>query len=271
MPRLGALFLHLRFVAVICLSGCSLFLPHPDKSTSILGNAETPRDGRCSLAVVQDRKGLTRQIDAASVPVALLIHAQSSHSMREIRNHQSIYFEASRRDADRPRIYSPEMNRHEPSSPAPNTPAPSWRIESIDSRDTEGDAVLMSGSLFELLDPQRQEYLLLGSETGDTLVSRAQGSRFMVYKADVPDPTRPTTCDEQIRDEDFVFMREVTRSTWVHVSAAGTLNIHEIAGGKMLHPNGSSQNPDCTREEERCHNDSRGGLTCAWVPVCGTE
>ena len=104
--------------------------------------------------------------------------------------------------------YGTELNRHESSPAGQNTPARLWRIESIDSRDSGGAAVLMSGSVFELLDPQRQEYLLLGSDAGDALVSRAQGSRFMVYKADVPDSS----------EEIIGILSEFTPSNGAHTS-----------------------------------------------------
>jgi hypothetical protein len=107
-------------IGLVLLGGCSLFLPHPDRSSNVLGDADTPQDGRCSLAVAQDRKSLPGQIIADGVPTPLIVHVPSSIATnREIRNHQSIYFAASSRDADPPRNFEPGMSRHEsnPSQP----------------------------------------------------------------------------------------------------------------------------------------------------------
>jgi hypothetical protein len=254
-------------VALALLSGCSWFLPHPEKASNVIGDADTPEDGRCSLAVAQNRKSLTGQIIADGVPKPLIIHVQSpSAAMRAVRFGQSIYFDPSTSDADR--------DSKPPRSIAGHA---IWRIESAQDPSTEvaEEAVLTGGSTFLLRDPSASGYLRLASKatsvavTAVTAVTRAEASRFVILKADVPDSTRPTTCDEQIRDEDFVFVRILAPSTWVNVAAAGNLEVKPTPAGMRPAPGGSNTNPLCAREEERCHTDSRGGLVCAWAPVCG--
>jgi hypothetical protein len=245
-------------IGLTLLGGCSWFLPHPEKSSNIIGDADTPQDGRCSLAVAQARKSLFGQIVAAGVPKPLIVHAQFASSNRDIRNGQSIYFVASTRDTDPPREFA-GVSRHQ-SKGEPTAHSEMWQLKNL-NRDGEaaaGDTVLLDRALIELRELQ-----------GGAEPPRAELSRFIIYKADVPDPTRPTTCDAQIRDEDFVFMRALDPSTWAGVTATGSLEVQRGRPGRTTVPDGSNKNPDCAREEERCHTDAHGGLVCAWAPVCG--
>jgi hypothetical protein len=244
----------IALVALVILSGCSWFLPHPEKTSNVIGDADTPRDGRCSLAVAQNRRLQPGQVIAYGVPKLLIIRVQSpSATTREVRIGRSVYFDPSTREA------------HPPTEHA------LWRVDSVQNTGNEisEDAVLTDGSIFLLREPQGSGYLQMGSNAARLAVRRAEASRFIILKADVPDPTRPTTCDEQIRDEDFVFMRVLAPSTWVSVAATGTLQVQPALAGERPAPGGSNTNPLCAREEEHCHTDSRGGLVCAWAPVCG--
>lgn len=267
-----ALIRPVAIIGIALLCGCSWFLPHPESSSNVIGDADTPRDGRCSLAVAQHRKSLPGQIVADGVPTPLVIHMQFSIATnREIKSGQSIYFEASSRDADPPRNFGPDMSRHS-SSPSQPIPQPLlWRIEGVDPRGTviADNAVLMEGSLFELREPEGSSYLLLETKAANVAVPRGAASRFILYKADVPDPTRVTTCDEEIRDGDFVFVRTLAPSAWVNVASPGILRVQQFPAGSAPSPAGSNSNPRCAREEERCHVDRNGGLVCVWAPVCG--
>lgn len=250
--------------------GCSWVMPHPARSSSVIGDADTPRDGRCSLAVAQDRRLLPDGIAATGLPSALIIHADfaSAPNIRTISNGQAVAFEASTRDADPPRNYGPEMNRHGIAGPAPPR-STSWRIEVVDSQGNvpAADAALTNGSRFALREAQGSQYLRLAPKAGSTTVPRAEASLFIVYKADIPDSTRPTTCDETIRDEDFVFLRATAPSAWASLNQQGGLGISEAMAGKPA--SDSHSNPLCARQEERCRTDSKGGLICVSAPVCG--
>jgi len=244
-----------RAIAAIGLAlagGCSWFLPHPQKLSNIIGDADTPQDGRCSLAVAQDRKSLFGHVAADGVPKPLTIHA-SIAAAREIRNGESIFFTASTRDVDL--IPQPVL----------------WRIESVEVQGNAiaEDVVLMDRTIVELHAIDGSGYLQLQTTVASVAAPRAEASRFILYKADVPDPTRPTTCDAQIRDDDFVFMRALAPSAWVSVATTGVLEMHIALPGSKPAPVGSNRNPDCAREEERCHTDPHGGLVCVWAPVCG--
>ena len=45
---------------------------------------------------------------------------------------------------------------------------------------------------------------------------------FVIYKADVTNPNRPSTCDTQIRDGDYAYIRVLELGMWFRVSE-GTL------------------------------------------------
>jgi hypothetical protein len=258
-------------IGICVLGGCSWFLPHPDRASNVIGDADTPLDGRCSLAVVQNRKSLFGQIIADGVPKPLLIRIQSSDAPnREIQNGQTIFFVESTRDADPPRNFGPAMSRLQTKAQPMTRPA-LWRLEAVNASGnaiTE-NAVLMDRGVVELREIEGSGYLELQARSASIAVPRTEASRFVLYKADVPDPTRPTTCDGQIRDEDFVFVRTLAPSSWVSVAATGMLEVQSVPAGATPVAVGSSRNPECAREEERCHTDSRGGLVCVWAPVCG--
>ena len=246
----------LRFVAavsLVLLNGCSLFFPHPEKSINVIGDADTPKDGRCSLAVAQLRKSVPTQVGAAGSPTALIIHVGSSTAAsRTIGSGDMIYFEASAPDG----------------GPVPPDHSARYRIEGLDSKGATvvQGKVLMNGDWVALHDSQGLNDFEL--KENNKRVSLSVASRLVIYKIDVPDATRPTTCDEQIRDQDFVFLRVLDPSTWLMVSDAGVLMVRKGASGVGTeNPN----NPRCPREEERCRTDPRGGLVCAWVPVCAKD
>jgi hypothetical protein len=246
--------------AAVLLSGCSWFLPRPEQASNVIGDADTPQDGRCSLAVAQNRKSLPGQIVADGVPKLMVIHLQSPNAAaRQVKFGQTVYFEAS-------------SSTDQETKPAqPIAARGLWRIESAQDQGAQvaEESVLMGGNTFLLSDPQGSGYVQLAGKALSLAAARSEASRFTVLKADVPDSTRPTSCDEQIRDEDFVFIRVLTPSMWVNVTATGMLEVRRTLPGTRSTPDASNANPLCAREEERCRTDSRGLLVCAWTPVCG--
>jgi hypothetical protein len=240
-------------VLVLLLDGCSLFLPHPDKSSNVLGDADTPQDGRCSLAVASNRRSLPDLIAGEGIPTPLIIHVRSSvgSKSRTVSTGQSVDFEASTNHAS-----SAQAAQH----------STAWRIQTVDARGEAlaDGAVLANGSVFALREDTTSGYLRLDIQAVNTTVPQTEASRFIIYKADVPDSTRPTTCDEWIRDEDFVFLRTLTPSAWASADPLGMLFVQEAVRGKP-----ASSNPFCVRQEERCRTDSLGALVCVSAPVCG--
>jgi hypothetical protein len=94
------------------------------------------------------------------------------------------------------------------------------------------------------------------------------GAVFILVKADVPDRTRPTTCDDQIRAGDFVFLRTPNPSAWVTATAAGVPDIQHRLLARQSTPSGGAGNPACASDHETCRTDAGGGLVCVWAPSC---
>jgi hypothetical protein len=114
------------------LNGCSLItsaFPHPNPARPDRGIEQ------CPLEVSQSRKQLPSMIQAHGVPNPLIIRDRSlSAGNRLVKTGQSIYFFATRHDADPPRNYAPDMNRHvismEPAVPIPDSSV--WLIGGLD-------------------------------------------------------------------------------------------------------------------------------------------
>jgi hypothetical protein len=91
--------------------------------------------------------------------------------------------------------------------------------------------------------------------------SPAADREFLVFKADTPNPNRPTSCDALLRDGDFVYLQSVRPNTWVSVSG-GTL-VAEAARA----PDGSP----CRAPKETCYTDRYGGMLCVNHFECADE
>jgi hypothetical protein len=229
---------------VAWLAGCSWVLPHP---------SEPPPDRelvQCPLDLAQARKDLPVTVAQRGTPALLIIRMSSAQSTgRSIHNGQTVYFVATHHDVT-PALSLPA---------APAAPGSIWQVEAIDSSGgpLAPDSPLSDASLVRLQNPTNQRYLSLANDA-QSFSDRGQAESFSLFKADVPDSTRPSTCDTQLRDGDFVFVRTVARQSWVGVSDTGQL---------FTSP-GDGRNPQCAQQEERCLTDQRGGLVCAWTPAC---
>jgi hypothetical protein len=112
---------------------------------------------------------------------------------------------------------------------------------------------------------------LLARPAGDGTsvpVAVRDGTRFVIYKADNPDPSRPTTCDALLRDGDFVFVRAVTPDAWISVGATGIPYRQSAASTQDVARVRRGEDPGCLKDEQRCYTDQDGGLVCAWAPSC---
>jgi hypothetical protein len=250
---------------VVALAGCSWILPHPT-AVPDKGIAE------CPLGVLQARKELPKTISAAGMPSPLIIRGNSrSGDDRLIRSGQSVYFVATRHDVELVRNNGSDTSRHLiPIDPAVQPATSLWQIEMLDPNGNAlaGGALMSDPSVVRLRDVAAAGYLEFGKNAQIPTAPLDRATRFAIYKADVPDSTRPTTCDAQIRDGDFVFLQAVKPSTWVNVTDAGTFYVAPLPTRESPAPADSSRNPQCAQDEERCHTDQNGGLVCAWAPVC---
>jgi hypothetical protein len=228
---------------------------------------------QCPLDVARTRKELPQKMQARGAPALLIIRENSpNHADRLIRNGQAIFFVATRHDEERTRGVEPSRSRQVVSrEPAvPPAPASIWRIETFDSSGgaLAIDSLLLDASFVRLRNPSAAGYLRLVDDA-QSISPLGQATSFTLFKADVPDSTRPTTCDAQIRDADFVFVQSVAPRNWIGVSDAGELLVRHFP---ITGQSSSSQDigyPVCAQEEEeRCLNDKDGELVCAWAPLC---
>ena len=198
-----------------------------------------PQFRPCSLEQVQSRKTLYRRTDISGVATPLLIHITApSSSERLVRNGKVISFSSGNGE------------------PAAQGAVP-WRLETLDpaGRPSTDAIPLSDGNMIRL----RTSAVKSQSDKDPPLV---------IVKADVPDQNRPTTCDAQIRDGDFVFIHTISPSVWL--SAAPAPNTPVPRDDAMPHSvlvNGSA-NPSCVQDSETCVTDKSGGLVCAWAPSC---
>jgi hypothetical protein len=251
---------------LVLLGGCSWILPHP----SVVPDK---RIAECPLGVLQARKDLPKTISAAGMPSPLVIRDRSrSGEDRLIRSGQSVYFVATRHDVELLRNFGPDMSRRLISiDPAVSPPPTSlWQIEALDpdGKPLASDTLLPDPSLVRLRSVATPGYLEFGKDAQTPTAPLDRATRFALYKADVPDSTRPTTCDAQIRDGDFIFLQAVEPSMWVNVTDAGAFYVTPLATRESAAPADSSRNPRCAQDEESCHTDQDGGLICAWAPLC---
>ncbi|MGA9027825.1 MAG: hypothetical protein WB440_17365 [Steroidobacteraceae bacterium] len=260
----------LTIVALLLLGACAWVLPRPDDTPAEISGSRPDLD-QCSLDVTQSRKTFPEQTDADGVPEPLMIRDQSrSGASRIISNGHLIYFLLTRHDPEPFRNYGPDMSRHmvRPDPPGPLPLSSVWRIDAERNDGPQGEEPLLDRSIVRLVRPDAAGYLRFETGSQTLAASADRASLFMLYKADVPDATRPSTCDGQIRDGDFVYLRQVSPSLWIDAADDGVLSAKPVPPGRGVAPAGSRGDPRCARDEERCHTDEGGGLVCAWAPIC---
>jgi hypothetical protein len=237
------------------LGGCSLVLPHPDK--------DLPDQGieQCSLDTLQYRRQLPAKITAQGTAVPLIVRHVTPGADRLLRNGQSIYFNDTHPHAD-------ASNNQDSSdrimiSLNPLTAPKDSSVWILDALEKESEAApadsFVSNRALIRLRTSSGDYLRVVDGQLSISSNIDNASHFVVYKIDVPDSTRRTSCDERLRDGDFVFLEALEPSLWLDSSADGTLR-----GATGNGSNGA----ECVQERQRCYTDDRGGLACAWAPKC---
>jgi len=223
------------FAAPIC--GCASQGAPAREAASAEDNA--PQFRPCSLEQVQSRKTLSRHPDITGVATPLLIHiAAPIGSERLVRNGEVISF----------------SSRH---GEASAQGAPPWLLETLDpaGRPAADATPLSDGNMIRL-------------RTAVVNSQSAKDPPLVIVKADVPDQSRPTTCDAQIRDGDFVFIHTISPSAWLNAApATGTPVPNAETMPHSVLVNGS-EDPSCVQDHETCVTDKAGGLVCAWAPSC---
>jgi hypothetical protein len=200
---------------------------------------DAPQFRPCSLEQMQSRKTLSRHSDISGVATPLLIHITApKRSDRLVRNGEAISFSPGNGEASVREVLPSLLETLDPAG-----------------RPAADAAPLSDGNMIRL----RAAVLNSQSDKDPPLV---------IVKADVPDQNRPTTCDAQIRDGDFVFIHTISPSVWLTAApAAGSPVPRAAKNPRSVLVNGS-QDPSCVQDLETCVTDKAGGLVCAWAPSC---
>jgi hypothetical protein len=181
------------FCRTVVIAGC--VLPEPLIDHRGGQPADSGKSISCPIEEVQASKGLPRLSGIAGIATPFVIRDNSSGADRLVRSGESVSF---------------ELNAHG----MPANAALSLYLETLDSsgRLLDDGTPLSDGSIVRLRDEQGTA--LVGSDTRKR-VALPEASLLVLVKTDVPDPTRPTTCDDQLRDGDFVFLRTLNPSAWL--------------------------------------------------------
>ena len=173
---------------VVCACACSMILPHPLTPEGVAGDT---RD--CSLELDRSRQVAACEKTAAGAPTLVIIRPSSrslsdptihDRSVVEFTSDQS--FANADRSRDRWRV---ELLRKPSPRPSPHR--------------------LSDGDLIYLWNVTAHRYLRVSSPEAAAadVRHRSDASIFALYKADVTNPNRPSTCDARVRDGDYVYIR----------------------------------------------------------------
>ncbi|MBS0389481.1 MAG: hypothetical protein JSR15_13465, partial [Proteobacteria bacterium] len=125
-------------------------------------------------------------------------------------------------------------------------------------------------------DAQGRQIPLRHALTNGTTVelSRAAGSespsirKVVIYKGDMPDASRPDTCDNRLRDGDYVFVRSAPNATWLDSGAALWLAPDRAATVNSVGSTPPAADVLCFAGPRVCYSDRTGGAMCTWQPRC---
>jgi hypothetical protein len=195
---------------------------------------------------MQTRKVSPRAPGIDGIATPFIIREQSGRSSDHLlRSGQVVSFMASARSSTGPLVLK-------------------GRLEIIGSTGapTVDSTPLVDGDTVRVRELQDRGYFSL-----DSGAESARGSLLVIVKADVPDQTRATTCDERLRDGDFAFVHTLSPSVWVGVGIAGNREVVPILAIPSSDPRDNIADPECARDEETCRSD-RGGPICVRAPAC---
>jgi hypothetical protein len=195
------------------------------------------------------------------VAVPVIVRHATPGDERLLRNGEAIYFADTHPQADASQNVD-SGDRQMISMHTSRLPKDSsiWILEAVGKEDgASPEASVISDRGLIRLRSSKGGYLRLVDGQPGVSANIENASQLVVYKIDVPDSTRPTSCDERLRDGDFVFLEALEPNRWLDSSADGVL--HSI-------PAKDTDVAACVQERERCYTDERGGIACAWGPKC---
>lgn len=227
-------------LAACFLYSCAWVLPKPSagKADAVAAGSQA----ECRLDLAEARQAAVDRVDAvgAAVP-SIVVLADGPNEDRVIRNDSRVMLRSISGVADR--------------RPTRGTETAPMTIVSVGG--VAFDPVEIRGESVIRLQAGGAGPLAPGAGAKPTPTATA-AREFVVYKADVPDPNRPSSCDSILRDGDFVYLRTLAPSAWVTVYD-GTLAPAADAGPRRTR---------CGAPQQQCYTDRYGGLVCARFRTC---
>ncbi len=234
---------------LLCASACSMIQPEP---LSEAGDTMDPRD--CSLELDRSRQVAPCEPKADGAPTLVIIRLSSlGRSGPTILDRSFVEFSTDQSSPD-----AADKSRH------------TWRVDLLHTPSPRpGPHRLFDGDLIYLWNVTSHRYLRVSSPAAAAADAkhRSDASIFVLYKADVTNPNRPSTCDARVRDGDYVYIRALEPSTWFSVSDG----VLEPAPLQLPSASGLSELPERpanSAASQRCRTDERNQLLCGWVAQC---
>ena len=109
-----------------------------------------------------------------------------------------------------------------------------------------------------LLNLQGTGYAHLQADGTVTAVAGREATDLVIYKADAPDPNRPTTCDRHVRDGDYVFVRAPNQDEWAALDLSGALYLPPASSKPCPTSDSDAESQRCPQDDEVCSSDQRG-------------
>lgn len=147
-----------------------------------------------------------------------------------------------------------------------------WWLETLDLTGLPklGASPLIDGSIVHFRRVHSLDKLLRqdgGAEPSESSVV-PESSILVIIKADVPALKNPRTCDDQLRNGDFVFVRTVNPPIWLGATATGELAAMSTQPDLQTDPARTQFSPRCTMITEHCRSDRFSGQLCVWASAC---
>lgn len=220
-------------VAVSLLSGCAWVLPKP--SPAAPPSEPAAAHAACTLDLTEARKARSASIFGAGAAQPLVINlADGPNADHAIRDGASVTLRRAAGGGG-------EAAREQDGVLA--------IVEAVGARNGMHDRIDdQSAVRFRM---RGGADVAAESSSGGRTAVLADGD-FVIFKADTPNPNRPSSCDAQLRDGDFVFLKSTGQNTWAGVKGGSLV----AEGARAL------DGAPCRTPRERCYTDRYGGLLC---------
>jgi hypothetical protein len=229
--------------ALCLLTGCSWVLPKPSQPPPT--EAVATADAACTLERIEARKARSASLAGLGAAQPLIISLEDgSNADHAIRGGNAVVL---RRAVD-------EGNQ----APREQERVPAFIVTvATNTRAHDG---IEDQSVVRLR--SRSSLFREGNDAGAARgFAPLKGGDYVIFKADTPNPNRPSTCDAHLRDGDFVYLKSVSQNTWV-----GARN-----GAPVIQDAHAPDGAPCRTPRDVCYTDRYGGMLCANYFECGGQ